>query len=87
MKYVITFTRHHSTVGLSSTFFSFSLLGASLGALSGGRVGICGLCVAYLVKAITIAVRYSGVRRQFGPSGSEEYPIIEYELQVWKKKL
>ncbi|KAK3924903.1 Peroxisomal acyl-coenzyme A oxidase 3 [Frankliniella fusca] len=58
--------------------------GASLGALSGGRVGICGLCVAYLVKAITIAVRYSGVRRQFGPTGSEEYPIIEYELQQYR---
>ncbi|KAJ1530925.1 hypothetical protein ONE63_005764 [Megalurothrips usitatus] len=58
--------------------------GASLGSLSGGRVGICGLCVAYFVKAITIAVRYSGVRRQFGPSGSEEYPVIEYELQQWR---
>lgn len=58
--------------------------GASLGALSGGRVGICGLGVAYLVKAITIAVRYSGVRRQFGPSGAEEYPIIEYELQQYR---
>lgn len=58
--------------------------GASLGALSGGRVGICGLCVSYLVKAVTIAVRYAGVRRQFGPAGSEEQPIIEYELQQWR---
>ena len=58
------------------------LAGASLGSLSGGRVGICGLALSYFVHAITIAVRYSAVRRQFGPSSSEEYPVIEYELQV-----
>lgn len=75
---IIDLTPSSSQTLLSPNFSA----GASLGALSGGRVGICGLCLSYFVKAITIAVRYSAVRRQFGPSGSEEYPVIEYELQV-----
>lgn len=57
--------------------------GASLGALSGGRVGITGMCATNLKNAITIAVRYSAVRRQFGP-GEEEIPVIEYQLQQWR---
>ena len=55
--------------------------GASLGALSGGRVGITGMCATNLKNAITISIRYSAVRRQFGP-GEEEIPVIEYQLQV-----
>jgi acyl-CoA oxidase len=39
------------------------------------------MCTANLKNAITIAVRYSSVRRQFGP-GEEEIPVIEYQLQV-----
>ncbi|KAI5751838.1 hypothetical protein M8J77_011288 [Diaphorina citri] len=64
--------------------------GSSLGALSTGRVSIIGFCVAYLSKAITIAVRYAGVRRQFGPpkqgsdSEPEELPVLEYELLQWR---
>ncbi|KAK7087889.1 peroxisomal acyl-coenzyme A oxidase 3-like [Littorina saxatilis] len=57
--------------------------GASLGALSGGRVGITGMCATNLRNAITIAIRYSAVRRQFGPS-DEEIPVIEYQLQQWR---
>ena len=39
---------------------------------------------ANLIKAVTIGIRYSAVRRQFGPEeeGAEEYPVIEYQLQV-----
>ena len=56
--------------------------GASLGALSGGRVGITGMAACNLKLCIPIAVRYSAVRRQFGPTDGVEIPVIEYQLQV-----
>ena len=72
--------------------------GASLGPLSGGRVSIIAICVGNLKCAITIAIRYmalsthnhhfsllirySAVRKQFGPSSGEEVPVLEYQLQV-----
>ncbi|XP_071110971.1 peroxisomal acyl-coenzyme A oxidase 3-like isoform X2 [Haliotis cracherodii] len=57
--------------------------GASLGALSGGRVGITGMCTCNMKLALPIAVRYSAVRRQFGPSDNE-IPVLEYQLQQWR---
>lgn len=60
-------------------------MGASLGALSGGRVNICEIAVTYGVRAITIALRYSASRRQFGPEDSDvEYPVIEYQAQQYR---
>ncbi|XP_049867452.1 peroxisomal acyl-coenzyme A oxidase 3 [Pectinophora gossypiella] len=55
--------------------------GASLGILSGGRVHITSISTAYLQKAIVIAIRYSAVRKQFGPPNSEEMPVMEYQQQ------
>ncbi|XP_013145938.1 PREDICTED: peroxisomal acyl-coenzyme A oxidase 3-like [Papilio polytes] len=56
--------------------------GASLGILSGGRVHITSISANYLQKAIVIAIRYSAVRRQFGPENStEELPVLEYQQQ------
>ncbi|XP_066594499.1 peroxisomal acyl-coenzyme A oxidase 3-like [Prorops nasuta] len=55
--------------------------GSSLGALSGGRVAITSICPSYLALAMVIAVRYSGARKQFGPSTTEEWPVIEYQAQ------
>lgn len=55
-------------------------MGVSFGSLSGGRVNICGTSTVYLIQAVTIAVRYSASRKQFGPvNGSEEYSILEYQ--------
>ncbi|XP_072043153.1 LOW QUALITY PROTEIN: peroxisomal acyl-coenzyme A oxidase 3-like [Amphiura filiformis] len=58
--------------------------GASLGALSGGRVGITSNVTSNLKSALTIAIRYSCVRRQFGPTPKEELPVIEYQMQQWR---
>lgn len=60
-------------------------MGTSLGALSGGRVSICGISYIYHCKAISIAIRYSISRKQFGPDdGSSELPIIEYQSQQYR---
>lgn len=58
--------------------------GISLGALSAGRVGITSRCVDFLTRAITIAIRYSAVRKQFGPTDKEEYPVLEYQAQQYR---
>ncbi|XP_068150994.1 peroxisomal acyl-coenzyme A oxidase 3 isoform X1 [Drosophila tropicalis] len=60
-------------------------LGASLGALSVGRVNITAITYVALNKAISIAVRYAVSRRQFGPPDSKvEWPVIEYQSQQYR---
>lgn len=51
--------------------------------LSGGRAGICEMAATYGVIAVTIAIRYSASRRQFG-DGDEELPILEYQAQQYR---
>ncbi|XP_054003972.1 peroxisomal acyl-coenzyme A oxidase 3 [Hylaeus anthracinus] len=58
--------------------------GASLGALSSGRATITSICANYASTAIVIAVRYCAVRKQFGPTENEEWPVIEYQAQQWR---
>ncbi|KAK9877075.1 hypothetical protein WA026_016103 [Henosepilachna vigintioctopunctata] len=53
--------------------------GVSLGHLSIGRTYIVCTAAAYGIKALTIAVRYAAIRKQFGPNESEEVSIIEYQ--------
>ncbi|XP_039308021.1 peroxisomal acyl-coenzyme A oxidase 3 isoform X1 [Solenopsis invicta] len=58
--------------------------GSSLGALSGGRVIITGICAHLMSLALTIATRYCAVRKQFGPTEDNELPVIEYQTQQWR---
>ncbi|XP_057295716.1 peroxisomal acyl-coenzyme A oxidase 3-like [Hydractinia symbiolongicarpus] len=59
--------------------------GAVLGTLSGGRISILGATTCDLITAITIAIRYSFHRKQFGPiEGGLEIPVIEYQMQQWR---
>lgn len=57
--------------------------GASLLALSATRVGVIISSELFGTKALTIAVRYAGVRKQFGP-GDVEIPILEYQTQQYR---
>ncbi|XP_012224250.1 peroxisomal acyl-coenzyme A oxidase 3 [Linepithema humile] len=58
--------------------------GSSLGALSRGRVTITVMCAHYMTLALTIAIRYCSVRKQFGPTEENELPVIEYQSQQWR---
>ena len=60
------------------------LSGASLGNLSAARVGIVQFCAANMASVLTIAIRYSAVRRQFGNPGEQELPVLEYQMQQWR---
>lgn len=57
----------------------------SYGALIGGRVGMIMDSSDYAKKALTIAIRYSAVRRQF-PSSTEdgEEQILNYQTQQYR---
>ncbi len=49
-----------------------------LGTLVGGRIGIPRSALATSKSGLTIAIRYGDQRRQFGPEGASEVPILNY---------
>ncbi len=49
-----------------------------VGTLIQGRVSVCGAAINATKVAQVIAVRHAETRRQFGPPGGEEVPLMEY---------
>ena len=56
----------------SRRFFSM------LGTLVAGRVSIASAALSSVKVGLTIAIRYAARRRQFGPAGKPEVPILNY---------
>ncbi|KAK9822656.1 hypothetical protein WJX81_004971 [Elliptochloris bilobata] len=57
---------------------------ATLGELTGGRVGLTCSSLAVLKGATTIAVRYGAARQQFGPPDAPEISVLDYTSQQEK---
>lgn len=49
-----------------------------LGTLIAGRISIATAAVGTARSGLTIAVRYTATRRQFGPEGAAEVPVLDY---------
>ncbi|KAK4756466.1 hypothetical protein SAY87_006593 [Trapa incisa] len=57
---------------------------ATLGELVGGRVGLAYSSVGVLKIAVTVAIRYSLLRQQFGPPKQPEVSILDYQSHQHK---
>lgn len=57
---------------------------ATLGELTGGRVGLTSASIGVLKGAVTISVRYSAQRQQFGPPDGAEVAVLDYPSQQLK---
>ena len=51
-----------------------------LGTLVGGRISIAAASVSAAKTGLVIAVRHGERRRQFGPSGGDEVPLLHYRV-------
>ncbi len=51
-----------------------------LGTLVGGRIGIPRSATAAAKTGLAIAIKYGDNRRQFGPEGAKEVPILNYRM-------
>ncbi len=51
-----------------------------LGTLVGGRIGIPRSALSAAKSGLAITIRYSDQRRQFGPEGGSEIPILNYRM-------
>jgi acyl-CoA oxidase len=52
-----------------------------LGTLVAGRVSIAAASVSAAKTGLTVAIRYGAERRQFGPAGRPQVPILDYLAQ------
>lgn len=82
-KYLLNHTGDVNELGVYTTPYDneSERFGASLLALSATRVEVIVQSEIYGGYALSIAIRYSGVRKQFGP-GEQEIPVLEYQTQV-----
>lgn len=53
-----------------------------LQAITVSRLALIGVSAENLGKAVTIAVRYAGVRKPFAPDKKQEVSILEYQFVV-----
>jgi acyl-CoA oxidase len=68
----------------SSSLSPSARFGATLGELTGGRVGLAGASLSILKGAVTVATRYAATRLQFGPPGGPEVAVLDYPSQQGK---
>ncbi|EIE21705.1 long-chain acyl-CoA oxidase [Coccomyxa subellipsoidea C-169] len=57
---------------------------ATLGELTGGRVGLICSSLGVLKASLTVAVRYGATRQQFGPANAPEIAVLDYSSQQEK---
>ncbi len=51
-----------------------------LGTLVGGRIGVPRSALTAMKVGLTIAIQYADQRKQFGPEGKSEIPILNYRI-------
>nr|XP_048315647.1 acyl-coenzyme A oxidase-like protein [Myodes glareolus] len=69
--------QYYSPIQNKSTRFN-----AMLATLTSSRLAVAFNAMSTMKLGLTIAIRYSHSRRQFGPKGKEEVRIIEHQMQT-----
>lgn len=69
--------QYHSPIQSKSARFN-----AMLATLTPSRLAVAFKAMGSMKLGLTIAIRYSHSRRQFGPKGKEEVKIIEHQMQT-----
>lgn len=65
----------HYSSPITSPFGRFFTM---LGTLVGGRISVAAAALSAAKSGLAIGIRYAEQRRQFGPTGAEELPILDY---------
>src|SRR5690606_30711437 len=64
--------------GANKRFFTM------LSTLVAGRLGVAAAALSASKTGLAIAIRYGAQRRQFGPAGQPEIPILDYRMHQRK---